>query len=186
MQDPNNFEKYDPPKPGRVTGYRCAAHGFESKGKAALQLHMGTNIGCTLDVLREDPAPKPDHQCEPWQMAEHDEGWLYCTACGKRALPAPAPEPAERPKYDRHNGPHWEHDCEACIFLGSRPHYDREYDLYFCNAGNTRNVIARHGIMGDYVSGMPFLDREPMLAVAAILALKAGHFTIGDILGTRR
>lgn len=159
MQDPNNFEKYDPPEPSRITGYRCATHGFESKGKAALQLHMGTNIGCTLDVLREDPAPPP--------------------------LP-PKPEPAERPKYDRRNGPHWEHDCEACIFLGSRPHYDREYDLYFCNAGNTRNVIARHGIMGDYVSGMPFLDREPMLAVAAILALKAGHFTIGDILGTRR
>ena len=147
--------------------------------------HFDTTMGQRSRLPRR-PAP---HQCEPWQMLEHDDGGMYCAACGTRKIakaPPSKPKPAERPKYDRHNGPHWEHDCDACIFLGSRPHYDREYDLYFCNAGNTRNVIARHGTMGDYLSGMSFLDREPMLAVAAILALKAGHFTIGDILGTRR
>lgn len=98
--------------------------------------------------------------------------------------PAPKPEPAEPP----HVGPQHEHDCEACIFLGSRSYAGQMHDLFWCppNKFNERgNVIARRGPLGDYVSGMDFIDREPMLAVAAILALKAGHLSMGDILGTR-
>lgn len=79
-----------------------------------------------------------------------------------------------------HGGPHWEHDCDRCIFLGSRPGSGREWDLYWCPPNplmSKGNVIARHGIMGDYVSGMEWIDREPMLAVAAILAMRTGHLS---------
>jgi hypothetical protein len=98
--------------------------------------------------------------------------------------PSPKPEPAEPP----HVGPHWEHDCETCIYLGTRYGSGRQWDLYFCppNKFNERgNVIARRGPLGDYVSGMGFVDREPMLAVAAILAMKAGHLTYADVVTTR-
>ncbi len=149
MQDPNNFEKYDSPKPGPVTGYRCTTHSFTTKSRMALQLHADSWTGrtCEIDVLREDPALLP--------------------------LP-PKPEPAVPP----HVGPHWEHDCEACIYLGSRYGSGGQWDLYYCppnKFNDLPNVVARRGEMGDYVSGMSFLDREPMLAVAAILALKQGH-----------
>jgi hypothetical protein len=170
MQDMNDFEHYDttmgrarrPQDPIRtvmpVIGYRCTTHDFETRSKMGLQLHTnGCGRECHIDVLREDPAPPP--------------------------LP-PKPEPAEPP----HVGPHWEHDCEACIYLGSMPHYDKQYDLYWCppNKFNERgNVIARHGIMGDYVSGIDWIDREPMLAIAAVLAMKAGHLTYADVVTTR-
>lgn len=89
----------------------------------------------------------------------------------------PKPEPAEPP----HMGPQHEHDCDACIFLGSRSYAGQMHDLFFCppNKFNERgNLIARRGPLGDYVSGMDFVDREPMLAVAAILALRGGHMSL--------
>lgn len=89
----------------------------------------------------------------------------------------PKPEPAE----PLHAGPQHEHDCHACIFLGSRSYAGQMHDLFFCppNKFNERgNLIARRGPLGDYVSGMDFVDREPMLAVAAILALRGGHMSL--------
>lgn len=159
MQDPNNFEKYDPPKQDRpVIGYRCTTHNFTTRSRMALQLHADSWTGrtCEIDVLRDSPNPL-------------DAGWTS-------PPPAPKPEPAEPP----HTGPHWEHDCELCIYLGSRSHCEWEYDLYVCppnKFNDLPNLVARRGEMGDYVSGLSWVDREPMLAVAAILAMRQGHMS---------
>ena len=99
--------------------------------------------------------------------------------------PAPLPpkwEPAEPP----HSGPKWEHDCPGCIYLGSRSHYEYEYDLYYCppNKFSAKpNLVARRGVDGDYVSGLDWVEREPMLAVAAILALREGHLSLAVLRG---
>lgn len=164
------------PAPGRIIGYECTNHGFFTKSVAALQLHVATLTNCNPGPVREGSAPEhqraPEHQCEPWQQGLGAQG-PYCIACGKPSLP-PKPEPAEPP----HDGPHWRHDCDACIYLGSLPHYDKQYDLYWCPPNKFMeegNLVARHGTMGDYVSGMSWLLREPILATAAIFAMREGH-----------
>lgn len=138
------------PEPGRIIGYHCATHNFHCTGKMALQLHVNGTFGdCAAGPVREDAEP---------------------------SLLPPKPEPAEPP----HVGPHWEHDCESCIYLGSVPHCDRQYDLYWCppeGADATGNIVARHGIMGDYVSGMNWILREPILATAAVMAMRQGHLS---------
>lgn len=65
--------------------------------------------------------------------------------------------------------PRYTHDdCENCTFLGI--HGDN--DLYFCSALPT--VIARYGEHGDYISGLPFINHYPVLALAAIRAISIG------------
>ena len=65
--------------------------------------------------------------------------------------------------------PRYEHDhCEHCTFLGT---YER-HDLYFCAYMPT--VIARDGDEGDYISGLPFIKANPILALAAIRAIDRG------------
>jgi len=49
--------------------------------------------------------------------------------------------------------PLYEHDCDACHYLGV---YD-DIDLYYCDAGFQPTVIARYSEYGpDYSSGMSF------------------------------
>lgn len=55
-----------------------------------------------------------------------------------------------------------EHDCDECHFLGN---YEGEMDLYYHKRGD-ETVIARYGEMGDYMSGLYFVDRNPALAEA--------------------
>jgi hypothetical protein len=47
------------------------------------------------------------------------------------------------------------HDCEACVYLGTRKLEvdNRTYDFYFCAEGNgDGTLIARYGLDGDYKS----------------------------------
>ena len=56
--------------------------------------------------------------------------------------------------------PKYEHDCDACKFLGTYTHNDHIHDLYFCGTHEDGTVIARFGHDGpEYRSGMPFAER---------------------------
>ncbi|UYL87470.1 hypothetical protein SEA_PUREGLOBE5_107 [Arthrobacter phage Pureglobe5] len=77
--------------------------------------------------------------------------------------------------WDMTKGPHWEHDCEGCVYLGTR-WLTVQWDLYFCNQGGRPTVVARRGEHGDYISGIEFIDREPMLALAYVRAVQAGLY----------
>ena len=61
--------------------------------------------------------------------------------------------------------PVYEHDCEACVFLG-RFHLRRSneaavvYDLYYCGTHEDGTVIGRYSDDGpDYCSGMAFAEQ---------------------------
>ena len=50
--------------------------------------------------------------------------------------------------------PHFEHECENCIFLGR--YQGNVYDLYYCQQHGHPTVIARYGNEAwEYSSGMP-------------------------------
>lgn len=51
------------------------------------------------------------------------------------------------------DSPKFEHDCEACVFLG---HY-MDHDLYV-HPTDSKTVIARYGSKGDYASGLCFAN----------------------------
>jgi len=66
--------------------------------------------------------------------------------------------------------PHFEHDCDGCVFLGSYEHKGCLCDLYFCGQGGPggpgdhNTVIARYSDdPPDYASGMTFalLGHQP-------------------------
>jgi hypothetical protein len=121
--------------------------------------------------------PVPQHHCEEWMMAESNGPGRYCGGCGKQEE---APEPRAK-----HEGPHWTHDCDSCDYLGSETDAQGRWnDLYYCppNAWSRRpNLIARHGEMGDYTSGMEWVGRDGMLALAFVLALRAGKIRTADL-----
>jgi hypothetical protein len=71
------------------------------------------------------------------------------------------------------DGPKWPHDCDGCTYLGTRWH-TVNWDLYHCSQGGRPTVIARRGEGEDYISGIEFIDREPMLALAYVRAVQAG------------
>ena len=75
---------------------------------------------------------------------------------------------------DDEDKPKYVHDCDHCKFLGRF----NEYDLYCCIDDKNNNldttVIARHGPDGDYMSGLPFIKKNP-LREAALRAIEAGH-----------
>lgn len=57
--------------------------------------------------------------------------------------------------------PHHQHDCDACIYLGSStkqsswlpPDSNQAWDFYYCPATiGDGSIIARHGEYGDYYS----------------------------------
>ena len=55
--------------------------------------------------------------------------------------------------------PQYQHNCEACVFLGRYTDSDqqRDFDLYVCPQGGIPTVIARFGNDGpEYSSGLPF------------------------------
>ena len=54
--------------------------------------------------------------------------------------------------------PQFQHDCDCCHFLGRHvdPETSQPMDLYAHTRGNSPTVIARTGIDGDYMSGLPF------------------------------
>jgi hypothetical protein len=71
--------------------------------------------------------------------------------------------------------PRYEHDCNACTFLGQ---YE-DYDLYFClRGGNRPTVIYRYGDEGSqYSSGLELADLSPQLGEARKRAIEAGLLT---------
>lgn len=71
--------------------------------------------------------------------------------------------------------PKHEHDCDRCNFVGNYTHNGEELDLYHCVGGfDGETVIARYGEMGDYMSGLYFVDRNPALAEALARAEALG------------
>jgi len=70
----------------------------------------------------------------------------------------------------KHDGARYEHDCSACVFLGTY----RDYDLYFCGE-DYKTVIARYGDdEPEYQSGLTFVGIIPQLTEAARLAVDRG------------
>jgi len=80
---------------------------------------------------------------------------------------------AHRHDWEMVDGPKWPHDCEECIYLGTK-FYVTTWDLYHCSQSIHQTVIARRGEGGDYVSGIDFIDWDPILALAYVRAQKAG------------
>ncbi len=67
--------------------------------------------------------------------------------------------------------PHYEHDCNTCVFLGTytNPDTSDKFDLYYHpvdahSFGET--IIARYGIEGDYISGLTLVGFDRTLTVA--------------------
>jgi len=63
----------------------------------------------------------------------------------------------------------YQHDCDQCKPLGEH----EEYDLYFCEQNGSPTVIARFGLDGDYLSGLP-VSNSGVLFVAKTRAIAAG------------
>jgi hypothetical protein len=68
--------------------------------------------------------------------------------------------------------PKHEHDCDACVYLGS----DQWYDYYFCPRGD-QTLIARYGPDGQYDSGMCFYGRNGSITEAGNRAIARGLIT---------
>ena len=64
--------------------------------------------------------------------------------------------------------PRYPHSCTCCTYLGEF----EEYDLYYCKNGNMSisTVIARHGVDGEYLSGMEFGTSGMIYPLAVALA----------------
>lgn len=70
--------------------------------------------------------------------------------------------------------PIYEHDCETCIYMGRVTMKKRKFDLYYCGYREGRStVIARYGVLGDYLSGLSHSYNGP-LKEAALRAIKRG------------
>lgn len=66
--------------------------------------------------------------------------------------------------------PHFQHDCDECVFLG----HHHGHDLYFCNK-SVATLIARYGDEGeDYASGLPLVPFDTNLYEAEQRAKKQG------------
>lgn len=77
--------------------------------------------------------------------------------------------------------PHYQHDCEACIFLGRELTYGN--DLYYCaQDGSVATVIARHGNAGpEYRSGLAHAHDDLPLALAVVRAFRLGLLSDDDM-----
>lgn len=71
--------------------------------------------------------------------------------------------------------PIFEHDCTACVYLGS----DFDHDFYICSNKDEHpclsTLIARYGVDGDYSSGLEFCWSNPYLNKALELAFYKGE-----------
>ncbi len=73
--------------------------------------------------------------------------------------------------------PHWNHDCDTCVWLQSRD----EVDLYYCPDGGP-TIIARTGAAPEaYASGMTHAFSNPYLALAYNSAKALGLLTQATI-----
>lgn len=86
----------------------------------------------------------------------------------------------------KYGQPHFEHDCDCCVFLGSvldDTSVQRYTDLYFHKSEFETTVIARFGSDGpQYSSGLAFAftGRSPELTLAAARAFRDGLLTPAD------
>jgi len=78
--------------------------------------------------------------------------------------------------------PRYQHDCDACVFLGEH----KKYDLYFCG-GDWPTVIARYSSDGpDYTSGIAFKDHVEPIGEAFNRACERGLLKREDYPGMVR
>jgi RNase P subunit RPR2 len=106
-------------------------------------------------------------------MATSDQ-WrrVTCPNCRRSPLAQITVE-ASRNRHEP--APRFEHDCDACIFLGSETVGGVWHDLYFHPDERQPSVLARESSEGgDYRSGMNFVDRDGALALAFIRAQRRG------------
>jgi hypothetical protein len=83
----------------------------------------------------------------------------------------------DREPVDDYGEPLYNHDCEACVYLGHK----QGQDLYYCDQGggpNMSTVIARRSDRGeDYISGLVAARQEELLALAVVRAFRKGLLT---------
>lgn len=88
----------------------------------------------------------------------------------------------DREMMEDYGQPWFEHDCEACKFLGKSK---GGHDLYWCSQGggtNISTVIARHGSDGpEYISGLGHARDNEALALAVVRAFHAGLLNDTDL-----
>lgn len=93
----------------------------------------------------------------------------------------PAATIHDREVEEDYGTPRFEHDCDACKFLGNV----KGWDLYWCSQGggpNISTVIARFSDSGpDYISGMGHARDNEMLALAVVRAFRAGLLNDTDL-----
>lgn len=83
----------------------------------------------------------------------------------------------DREPEDDYGTPLYNHDCEACTYLGHK----QMHDLYYCDQGggsNLSTVIARRSDRGeDYISGLNSARDNELLALAVVRAFRKGLLT---------
>jgi len=75
----------------------------------------GDGAGWTLDSIESDPTIQIDEVIIKLKIQIHFE-----------------PEPIDIPVGNGITGPYWKHDCDRCLYLGSRRIDDSCYDFYYC------------------------------------------------------
>lgn len=141
-------------------------------------IHHITSPGADATACRRrlanrlDPMPMEDSFTVDW-------GKVTCPACRAAGFE----DPGVGNDHDRAKSPAaWTHDCETCVYLDTVDG-ERVHDLYFHPDGRRPTVIARYGNSGwEYHSGMPLASRDPLLALALVLALKRGLIKFEDAL----
>lgn len=74
-----------------------------------------------------------------------------------------------------------EHDCDVCTYLGSDREIAIDYYIHKSDKPLEMTLIARYGVMGDYMSGTYFYLSNPYINVAGNMALDQGHTTLQQI-----
>lgn len=71
--------------------------------------------------------------------------------------------------------PMYQHDCDACTFLGISEDGNVKADLYHCPQSGLPTIIARRSSEGpDYISGVVFAKKDKHLQRAKFLAEEQG------------
>lgn len=109
---------------------------------------------------------------------------VNCPAC-LALSDSDAPLTVDHSELPSYKNAHWEHDCANCMYLGTDTFHGEYWDMYVAERRThhgTLTLIARYGNEpGEYLSGLGFVGREPMLALAAVLAIKQGLIEGDDI-----
>lgn len=160
MQDPNNFEQTDP-------GGRSATDGRPSVTNTYhLAMASGDRRPACGASLVKYVSPLPTTNGTNVNCPD-------CLALMGKQVVVPI---SSLPKF---SDSYWEHDCANCMYLGSVKNNGLSWDLYVAQPQlhhGTLSLVARYGSEpGDYLSGFDFVDREPLLALAYVKAVKQGH-----------